>query len=319
MKHVLRSPEPDTGGSGAPAPAPAAPAPAPAAPAPSPAAPAPAPAASAPAAVAPAADPPGFWNDKWRERLAGDDAKALGQLQRYQSPEDVWKKARSLEQKMSSGEFKPVLGKTATPEELKEYREAHGIPVTHDKYDLGKDVKIEDEDKPMFDAIFKAAHDSNQTPEQLKATVKSFYGLQKQVEEAHATRDAAAKQQSEDVLRGEWGGEFRRNINLVHGLLDGAGSQNLKASMLSARLPDGREIGSSPEAMKLLLGLALINNPAGVVVPGGDANRAETIDTEIATIEKRMREDRKGYDKDAPMQSRLRDLYDAREKFKPRK
>src|SRR5260221_502615 len=75
-----------------------APAPAPAAPAPAAAAPAPAPApASPPFAAAPAQafNEKGYWPDNWQARLAGDDEKALKQLGRYGSPEDIWKKARS--------------------------------------------------------------------------------------------------------------------------------------------------------------------------------------------------------------------------------
>lgn len=298
LRHVLRKPEGDgTGGGGAaPAPAPAAPAPAPAAPAPSPAAPAPAPAAPAPSPAAPSPAPAApapapapvaaKWPEDWRETVSKDDAKVLTRLQRYSSPEAALQALIAAQNRISSGELKPVLGKDATKEQLTEWRAAHGIPETPDKYDLGKDVKIADADKPMFDVMMKAMHGENATPQHVAAVVKTWYSLTQQAREAQADADKATATKSEDALRTEWGNEFRRNINLVHGLLDGSGSQALKESLLGGRMADGTPIASSPEMMRMLLGLALVQNPSGVVVPGGGGENGETIKTELEKLQK---------------------------------
>jgi hypothetical protein len=315
LRHVLRSPDDQGGGGAAPAPAPAAPAPVPAAPAPGPAAPAPSPAAPAPAP----ADTKGFWPDNWRETVSKEDAKRLGQLQRYASPQAAIEALFAAQDRIRSGELKPVLGKNPSADDLKEWRDAHGIPEKPEAYDLGKDFKVDPSDEGLITALKTAGHKSHQTADQIRATVGVLQQLTQQARDARAAADTTFKQDGEDKMRAEWGGEFRRNVNLVHGLLDLSGSQDLKAQMLDARLPDGRRIGDSPEAMKMLLGVALIQNPTGVVVPGGDANRAETVDTEIEKIEKRMREDRKGYNKDEKMQAQYRDLLDARERMKPKR
>src|SRR5260221_8933915 len=107
-KHTLRM-EGDRGG-GAPSPAPA-----------------PGPAPSPRRARGPApAEPAGYWPADWRKNIAGEDEKEIAQIGRYASPADIWKKARALEQRMSSGELRPVLMKDAKPEELTAYRKAHG-------------------------------------------------------------------------------------------------------------------------------------------------------------------------------------------------
>lgn len=340
LKHVLRKPEGDSGAGGgggaAPAPAPAAPAPSPAAPAPAPAAtsaPAPSPSAApspAPSAspAAPAASPApsaapaeakGIWPENWRETVSKDDAKKLAQLQRYGSPEAALQALFAAQERIRSGELMPKLGKDPSPEQLKEWREAHGIPETWEKYEFGKDFKVEPENEPFLDLLKKSGHDTNQSPQQIRATFEVFKGLRDKVLADGVERDTNFKRECDDALREEWGPEFRRNENLITGLLDFSGSQELKDNFLNARMPDGRRLADSPEAKRLLLGLALIQNPVGVVVPGGGASREDGIDEEIAKIEKRMREDRAGYDKDNKQQARLRDLYDAREKFKGRK
>jgi hypothetical protein len=319
QRHVLRKPEGEGeggGGSAAPAPAPAAPAPAPAAPAPAPAAPSPspAPAPSEPPAPSPAPAPAagakgtegGFWPDNWRETVSKDDAKKLAQLQRYASPEAALQALFAAQERIRSGELKPALSKNATAEELKEWRAAHGIPEAPDKYDLGKDFTIPEADKPVFDVLFKAAHESNQTPEQVKSTVQAFAQIQQIATEHQQEQDQRAAVEAEEALRAEWGPEYRRNMNLIHGLLDGTGSQDLKASLLGGRLADGTPIGSSPEALRMLLGISMIQNPTGVVVPGGDANREQGIRGELEKLQAMPAEK-----KTAQQSERERNLIDA--------
>jgi hypothetical protein len=299
----------------------AAPAPAPAAAVSPPvnaAAPAVSPPANAPAAE-PAPEPPGFWAEGWRERLAGDDTKALKQLGRYASPEDIWKKARALESRLSSGELRPVLGKDASEAEVKEYRQALGIPAAPDKYDL-KDVKIDESDKPFIAEVMKDAHATNQTAEQVAATVNAWNRIKTAAIEKQADTDKVARAKMEDTLREEWGTDYRGHMNRIENLLNTSGSQEMKDLFLGGRLADaaGTPIGSSPEAMKLLLRLALIDNPANIVVPAGHANPIKTIEDELASINKVMVEDRKRYNKDEAMQARWRELTEAQQKLKAR-
>ena len=62
----------------------------------------------------------------------------------------------------------------------------------------------------------------------------------------------------------------------------------------------------------------MIQNPAGVVVPGSHADPSKGVDDEISTIEKTMRTNRSEYNRDEKMQARYRELLGAREKLKPR-
>src|ERR1700758_5352632 len=106
-------------------------------------APAPVPAAGDAAAAADAgkggngaSDAQGFWPADWRERVAGEDPRGRERLGRYASPADVAKALIAAQNKISSGELKPALGKNASAEEVAQWRKAHGIPEVPDKYDL---------------------------------------------------------------------------------------------------------------------------------------------------------------------------------------
>ena len=110
------------------------------------------------------------WGEDWRDKVAKGDAKKLSRLSRYASPEAVIDALISAQNRISSGDLKPILKKDATEEQVKEYREAMGIPEAPDKYDLG-DVVPAGADKTMIEDFLKTAHATNQTPQQVKASV----------------------------------------------------------------------------------------------------------------------------------------------------
>lgn len=260
-----------------------------------------------------------YWPTDWRDTVSKGDAKILQRMGRYASPQAAMEALIAAQNRISAGELKPVLGKNATPEQLKEYRQSLGIPETPDKYDLGNDIKIEGMDPTLLGEVLKEAHESNQTPDQVKATLKAWTKISQSVKETQYESDLSIQKTSEDALRAEWGPEYRRNINLIHGMLDGTTTPGLKDALMGGRLADGTPIGSSPDALKFLVGLALIQNPAGVVVPGSEANPMQGVEDEITKIETGMRKDRNAYNKDEKVQARYRELLVAREKLNPRK
>lgn len=324
LHHLLR--KPDDGGAGgaeggasAPSPSPApAPGPAPApAPGPSPAPePAPAPAPKADGEGAGEVKP--SWRDDWRETMAKGDAKVLTRLQRYASPEALSDALIHAQNRISSGELKPVLKKDATPEQITEWRAANGIPDKPEGYDLGKGAKVTPEAQVLLDRYLPIAHAANMTPDQVKANLGFIAAMNKSDAVAQAERDVELEDAGEELLREEWGGEYKKNINFIHNLLNGAATPEFKDKLLGGRLADGTPIGSDPTALRFLMQLALVQNPTGTLVAGFNENPAEGVDAEISKIEKVMREDRAAYNKDTKMQERLRELYGARENLKKR-
>jgi len=297
------------GGGGAAAPAPA---PTPAA-APSPAA-TPAPAPIAPAVVAaptPApAEAKGYWPDDWRSKAAKGDEKLISRFARYGSPEDALSALVNAQDRISKGELKPVLGKDPTPEQQAEWRQAWGIPETPEKYDvadLGGGLKVSERDKPLIDKVLKAAHTTNQTPEQIKATLRSYYEVVDAVTAKQIEDDKKAEQTGVDALRNEWGAEYRVHANLIENLLAGSSTPELKDTLMNARLPDGTLVKHSPAVQKFLLNLALVQNPVGKLVPSG-GNPAQGIREELDRIAKVRNTNRTQYNKDEAMRERERSL-----------
>ena len=257
----------------------------------------------------------GYWPDDWRARASNGDAKIATRLARYDSPEAVTKALIAAQNRISSGELKSVLSKDAKPEEITAWRAENGIPETPDKYDLtlGDGLVVGKDDLPRVTKFLEAAHGTNQTPDQVKASLRAYYALHEADTQARHDTDKREQEDATDALRAEWGPEYRRNLNLINGLMDTVGSADMKQQFLNGRLASGVAVGNSPEALKMLLALALVNNPTGTVVPAGGGNQADTVDDEITKIEKVMRTNRADYNKDEKMQARYRDLLTFRE------
>ena len=301
-------------------PAPADPTPAPADPKPADPTPAdPKPADPAPADPKPAdpAPTPTDWATR-RTAYAKGDEKLEKRLARYSSEEAVIDALLAAQNKIASGELKAPLPKDATPEQLKEWREANGIPESPEKYDttLPDGLVIGEVDKPIVDEYLKEAHALNQTPEQVKSTLSWYFKMQeKQVAEMRAA-DEDARVKAVATMKEEWGPEFALNKNLVDGLLASA-PESIKDQILGARAPDGVPLGFKPDALRWFANLARQTNPTATIVPINGMSQIDTVESEIKKIDaiRNNKDTENQYWKDEKMQARYRELLDARDKL----
>lgn len=271
---------------------------------------------NAPDTATPAQTPADFPAD-WRDKLAGEDEKAKQRLGRFASPADLFKSYRELEAKMSSGQVKAVLPKDAAPEDVARWRTDNGIPEKIEGYydKLPQGALATDEDKAMAGPVLEAMHARHASPEVVSAMLEGWATVRDNIVAERAEADATAKAATEDELRGEWGADYRRNINVIKGWLDTAPA-DVKDGLMNGRLGDGTPIMSNPEALSFLFSAAMQANPAATVVPGAPGASADTVDSEIDKIEKTMRENRAEYNRDPKMQQRYLKLIEARESLK---
>lgn len=264
-------------------------------------------------------EPAKGWGDEWRKTYAGEDAKLLSRLERYQSPKAALDALIAAQNKISSGELRAPLSANATAEEVAAYRQANGIPEKPEGYfeKLPDGLVIGDADKPLFESFAKGLHTLNADPKVAQYAVKWYNDFQEQSLAKQTENDDSQRTAVEDELRKEWGNDYRANINHINGFLAQA-PQGVSDLVANARGPDGRAILNDPNVVRWFAQVAREANPVGIIVPNTGGNAGETIATEIGTIEKYMKENRTAYNKDEKMQARLRDLYDARDRMKTR-
>lgn len=261
----------------------------------------------------------GYWPGDWREKWAGQDDKKLNHLKRFASPEAAFDALVAAQNKIRSGEYKAALPKDAKPEEVAQWRKDNGIPETPEGYELKFDngLVIGDEDKGRVQSFLGVAHKSNYTPDQVKAAVAWSYEHEQKLTEERLAKDESEKEACISAMSQEWGHEYQQNKAAVANLMS-MFPDDVRDLIIGGRLADGTGLFNHPQVWRGFAALARELNPAGTTVPGGSGSQAQSVDDEIASIEKYMRENRTAYYKDETKQARLRELYAAREKLKQR-
>lgn len=259
---------------------------------------------------------PADWPEDWREKLAGKDDKMLARLKRFQSPANVLKSWRELEQKISSGEFKKQPGKDATPEQLAEWRKENGIPDKPDdyKFDLGGFIPAE-ADKPILENFKALAHEQSLSPDIANKMVGWYFQQQEQAVAQQVAADKEFHIGSQVELRAEWGPEFRANVNAMNTFLDATAPDGLKDRLFGARLADGKLLGDDPHMLRWLAQLARDMQPGADLVPVGTTNVNKGVTERIAEIESMMRDDPQKYYQGKYDQELLK-YYAARDRMK---
>lgn len=265
------------------------------------------------------------WGDDWRTRMVSgstDPEREVKQLERYESPEQVWRKARELERKMSAGELRTALPKDARPEEVARWRSENGIPAKPEEYKINMPAGRQPpkEDDAFLKAFLTSAHGSNFTQGQVDAAVSSFYSEVDRQEQAIGEAEKKAEMATEDQLRKEWGPDYRPNKAMAEALLARAPA-GFRDRFMNGYLADHTPIRASAEAWKWLVQMEREINPAATVVPGASGDLGKTIETELADLKKMMGNQNSEYwkgPKAQANQARYRDLLTAQEKLKAR-
>lgn len=261
----------------------------------------------------------GAFPDNWRQTIAGDNADELKQLERYATPQDIWKKGRELEKRVTSGELRAAApAKDAKPEDVAAWRAQNGIPAAPDKYELKlrDGLVIGEDDKPVISAILTKVHGKHVNNEVASAFVEAYYDQVEEQTKVGAQKQAEAKQATATALNKKWGGEYTGNINRIHGLVDANVPTN---SPLNAKIKTTLETDQA--FAEFMESMARQINPAGVLIPGAGGNYANALADEIKSIEALMGA-QKGtpehdkYWKDEALQERYRDLIAARDASK---
>ncbi|ESY02286.1 phosphate starvation-inducible protein PsiF [Mesorhizobium sp. LNJC405B00] len=285
---------------------------------------APAPAAATPAAAAPDAgkdtpDEEGTFGKDWRDKLAKGDEKKLAMLKRFTSPEALLQAQEEAQRKISEG-LKPKgkPGDKATDDDWKAYRKEHSIPDAVDDFVkaivLPDKRVIGDDDKPMVAAFAERAIKKGIAPSDMAEMVDEYYAIQEEGQFQQATADATFKKTAEADLKKEWGGDYAGNFAAMRPYFEGV-NPDLFDKLMGGRLADGTKIGNHPDVLRFFAAKAVAENPMATIIPVGGSS-SEGLLAEIAGMEKRMRDDRNAWHKDAKAQERYRQLITARDKLK---
>ena len=250
----------------------------------------------------------------WRRGVAVDDDKYYADLQRFNTAQDYGNSFREAQQTIRAGKLSTPLKDDATEDDIKAYRENNNIPLEAAGYmeNLPEGVVIGEDDKEIFGDFMGVLHAKNVAPDVAHDVIGWYNTFAEKQQSDEVERDSVQSTEANDQLRTDWGPDYRANMNLVEGLLNGAFGKEAQEQLRSGRYTDGRAFMNDPDVLKGLADIARKVNPV-MEMGGGDHHTAqESMNDEIATLEKFMREKRTEYNKDKGAQDRLRDLYQLR-------
>ena len=269
---------------------------------------------------------PGSTGTDWagvREKAAGGDDKILKRLARYGTVEEALRAGADAQNRLNATKSLVRPDDKATPEEIKAYRDANGVPETVDGYkiELPEGTVIGDQDQPAVDAFLKVAHDNHIPPKVANAIIAQQLQLQNAMFEEQAKADEVSRIEGTKELKDAWGDEAPANFNLLIGMLDGA-LPGVKDNMLGARLADGTLLANNPDVLKFLASTARALNPLATFgsVPGSTS--MTDIDTRIGELSKMSGDRNSDYwrgPKAEGLQKELRDLNERKQLLSAKK
>jgi protein-tyrosine-phosphatase len=235
-----------------------------------------------------AADTKPIWPEDWRAQMAGGDEKALKQLERYGSPADIYKKARELETKLSSGAYKKVeaFPSDGTPEQQMAWRKENGIPDSPDGYsmDLPDGLVLGEADIPVAKEFLGIAHAANMRPDQARAALKWYAEFAETQRAQQYEQDNQQKVDGIVAMKQQLGAEFEPTKGAVMNLVSQL-PEDVQSAFLNARGADGRLLFNIPEFVMGVADWARQINPAATVM-GAKGTSQDSIAEEFANMQK---------------------------------
>ncbi len=233
--------------------------------------------------------------------------------------------AWNANQRVASGELAKPLPENPTPEQLTEYRKAHGIPEKAEGYweALPKDLKIEEGDKEIIAPYLPIMHELNLSPAQASKLIAfRQQEMERQVDERQAA-DVALRTQTEDELRNEWGGEYRAHVNNIKGFLRANFGEEGMDEVMNARTPSGDPLLGSPAVLRALAQLAVANGGGNVTITTADGGLMDQkgVQGRLDEIVNLMKDDSSEYwkgPKAESLQAEYRRLITAQQQMKSR-
>ena len=177
-----------------------------------------------------------------------------------------------------------------------------------DLLDLEGALVIGDDDKPMVDSFLKQAHTMNLAQDVVKAQIGWYFGTYiPELEKARSEQDTEFRAQAQEMLRKDWGADYKANVTAVQTLI-GMLPEKERELFWGGRLADGTAIGDHPMVLKWLAQVERERNPASTLVPPDMKNDQSSIEAELKRLDGLLRTDRKAYNLE---EARYRTLLEA--------
>jgi len=249
--------------------------------------------------------------------LAGEDAKAVEQLSRYEKPTDFLKAHNELRGKLSQrAEPVKMPDETTAPDDVAAYRKAFDVP------EVSKDAKDEayaeayglklpegvDVPAPLLGAFAKKRNSSHVPKAVVQKVIGEFGQIQMAMQQHVAKTDEAKRKEWHNGLRDKWGSkEYEGRLSAANAWLDDKfrHDEDAKSRLLSFRAPDGGYLADDPFFVELFSQLGMEAGHTDVLQANAFESGGKSIMEQIAEIEQLRHSNRAAYNERQPQLLKL--------------
>lgn len=255
-----------------------------------------------------------------RNQLAGDDEGLKKALERYKSV-DAIRKAFKDARAAAKNAGKPVtLSDKPTDDELKSFREAHGISDDPKEFPVSfsEDFKGSDVDSEILGGFKEYMHAKAGDPRTAKIAVEWFEDFQAEQQQAMDAQLNNVAKETQTSLRNEWGGEYDGNLNAASELMKSHLGDEGFDEMMNLRLVDGSRLQDNLPFVKMMAQLGGDYYGGNAIMTGDVETTSRTIQEKLDDMMKLRQTDPDKYFSDAT-QAEVTRLYAQKAKLEKRK
>ena len=229
----------------------------------------------------------------WREPFSNGDDKTAKRLERYLTPADLGKSLFEKEDLIRASSMLKPLADDATDDDLKAYREQQGVPLEFEGYyeNLPKGLVIGEDDKAIVDMFVKEMHEENVSPTAVHRLIASYNKWEESLTGEMDALDKSQKAETEDLLREEWGSDYRANESLAAHFIQGL-SKEKQAELMGARMSDNRTLANDPDIARWMAKMSRELYGTQVFAPSGGNTSLQNRDTRKKELESWMHTDK---------------------------
>ncbi len=222
----------------------------------------------------------------WREPFADGDEKSAKMFERYLTPADLGKSLIEKEALIRASTMLKPLADDHNDDDLKAYREQQGVPAEFEGYyeNLPKGLVIGEDDKAIVDMFVKELHEENASPAIVHRLIASYNKWEESLTGEMDTLDKSQKAETEDLLREEWGSDYKANGNLTKLFIQGLPEEK-QAELMGARMSDNRSVANDPDMMKWMAKMSRELYGSQVFAPSGGNTSLQNRDSRKKELE----------------------------------
>jgi len=255
----------------------------------------------APAPAPVATQPP----EDWRASITDPALKNIAD--RITSPVDAIKVIQDL--RTQNSQRIKIPDEKATEEDVAKFRKAIGVPdqATGYEINLPDGMQMTEADQAVLSAVVPLAFESGVPAEAFNKFVGKYMELNKQAEQNVIAQLQQYGQDSERLLRKEWGSDFDRHVNLANRVGEVVGGPEFKAFLNETPIPGGGMLGDHPAMVRFLATVGRRTDEGDLLLTATPEER-NNVQAEIDRLNNEVPPGSPNYTNPAH-QSKLQDLY----------